>query len=314
MARNNNRLQKVVNRSTMYTITAILIMGFFVPVVMGSTSAWNDWIGDNSGRSYTIRSESDLISIDYNASYNGDIIFRHLYDTSDVVYTDQLVTYGNTTNLGYHTWDLFGNNTGNVTLDADYSAVYLRLNITGRQLRENESVSLFFDVAGFGGIVPQIKVYLHDAGAELAAMTDPEDVYQIGDTVIHDSALNGTVATFETIQYEFSYLDLVTAEDKVGYDNYVLVEIMAADGSLLEEGDTCYLRTYDSALNNFGTMNTESSVRFVHFLTGLFLLVGGIFSTANVSVQGPGLKQSVKTEIQRYKDTKVQRNKNFGRQ
>jgi len=238
-------------------------------------------------------------------------MFRHVNDTDEVVYTDQLVTYGNTTNLGYHTWDLFGNNTGNVTNDADYSAVYLRLNITGRQLRENESISMFFDMAGFGGIIPQIKVYLHDAGVELADMQGNKDVFQIGDTVIHDRALNGTVATFETIQYEFSYFDLVKAEDKVGYDNYVLVEIMAVDGTFLEEGDTCYLRLYDSALNNFGTLNTEASVRFVHFLTGLFLLVGGVFATPNVSVQGPGIKQSIKGEYQRYRENKMQRNQNF---
>lgn len=311
MARNNNRLRQAVNRSTMYTITAIIVMGFFVPVVMGSTSAWNDWIGDNSGRSYTIRSESDLITIDHNASYNGDVLFRHVNDTNDVVYSDQLVTYGNTTNLGYHTWDLFGNNTGNVTNDADYAAVYLRLNITARQLRQNESVCLFVEMAGFGGIVPQIKVYLHDAGVELADMTDNEDVYLLSDQVIHTKALNATAVSFDTIQYEFSYLDLVVAEDQVGPDNYVLLEITAAGGTLIEEGDTCYLRVFDSALNNFGTLNTEASVRFVHFMTGLFLLVGGLFATPNVSVQGPGIKQSIKSEYNRYQQTK-QQNRNFG--
>lgn len=269
-----------------------------MPMVLGGVSAWNDWIGDHTGHAFWVREATDLKTIDVNTSYNGDVLFRYENATNTTRWADQTVTYGNATNFGYHTIAaVVGANEGANASDAK---MFWKLNCTGKDLRDNNTVSISMDLAGFGGIKPNITVYLHDANVSVSDLTGDADIYEIASET-STTALNATAVVFDTVTVEFSILDVLTAEDNVGNDNYVLVELQANTGTI-EEADECYWRLYDSSLNSFGTINTASTVTAVNFILGLFCFVGAFGSTKSFGFSGGGLGEAYYAERQRFRN------------
>lgn len=287
-------IRKGRSRSTMLSLTAIATLVLLVPLVMGVMSGWNDWIGDNTGNAFWVRESADLILVDHNTSYNGDVLFRYENATNATRWSDQTVTWGNTTNFGYHTIPaIVGTNTGANASDA---GLYWRLNCSGKDLRDNNTVSISMDLHNFGGIKPNVTVYLHDSNVELATLTGDANIYQIGVTQGTVACNNSTTVSFITVTVDFSILDIITAEDKVGPDNYVLVVLTANTGTI-EEADVGHWRLYDSSLNNFGVMNTQSGLDFGYFLIGFFLTVAGFFNTPWLNLDSPGVVNSMKSDM-----------------
>ena len=286
-------LKKGRSRATILSLVALCVVVLAIPMTMGVMSGWNDWIGDNSGNSFWVREKADLDQVDFNTSYNGDVLFRYENATNVTRWADQTVTYGNSTNYGYHTIAaVVGANEGANATDA---GMYWRLNCSGKDLRDNNTISISMDLADFGGIKPTITVYLHDSGVAISDLSGDADIYQVGN-VTGTTALNTTVVTFTTLTVEFSILDIITAEDAVGPDNYVLVQLVANTGTI-EEADECYWRLYDSSLNNFGVMNTQAGLDFAYFGIGMFLLVAGFYNTPWLNFNSPGVKSSMSNTV-----------------
>ena len=294
MSRRKGTLKKGVKRSTILTVTAIFALAIFLPAVMGGMSAWNDWIADHNGRAFMVRSSADLITADpvapTNSTLQGDVVYQYYNATDVATYKGIDMIYGNTTNLGYHSFILEGNNSGSSKGNA---LVCFRLNATSTQLRDNNTVAFFMDVAGFSGSNITFELALHDSEKQFA-LANLEPFSACYDYVVADD--NETL-TFTTIEFEFSMLELLTVEDTVGVDNNVVI-VMTTDGTdVFADGDECYVRLYDRSLNNFGTINTASGYTFTLFLIGVFLLSSAFVATPFVNVIGPGFTNTVKRSI-----------------
>ena len=280
-----------VSRAMLFTVTALLVLALFIPLVMGGVDRWNNAINQSAGHNYWLRTSDDLLLTDNNSTYNGAVLFNYYNATNVEKWAEQTVSYGPSVNSGYHTIPLIvGANEGN---SSEEDSLNWRLNVTTKNFRDNSTYQLSMDLSGFGGIKPTVYVYAHRVNKSLAATGD-SNIYLIGSTN-YTTALNTNTTTlvFETVDVEFSYLDIITAEDEIGtLDNYILIKVVANTGNI-SETDSCYFRIYTDNMDAAGTISHASAVSFTQFVIGLFMLSCALFATPNFDVVGTTAGQAV---------------------
>jgi hypothetical protein len=287
MSRKTN-WKKPVKRASVLTITAIFMIAIFIPAVMGGMSAWNDWIADHNGRAFHVRTAANIIDVDpENASLNGDIIGYRENESAEVDFVMQSIIWGNSTNIGYHSFIFEDSDMDEI--DPSVFSFAIRLNCSTVNLRDNNTVSFSMDLAGFNGTDVTVSAYA------CSSLTDwiSADIYLL-DTCAADTVNDSSTITFTTFVMEFSYLDIITAEDSVGVNNYIYISVESDSGSL-EDGAECFFRIYDSSLNNFGTINTAAGYTFTLFMIGMFLVFSAMLASPMVQFVGPGIRKQARS-------------------
>jgi len=300
MARPNNKGARARVRAMVLTLTAIFAVAIFLPALMGAMGAWNQWIADHDGRSFMVRTPTDIITEDtVNATLDGDIIAVGLNSTGDVVYFSQDIIWGNSTNSGYHTILL---DYGDEDIDNTSGITYwLRMPVSGQQMRANNTVSWVLELEGADCdfiFAPYMALVSEDMIDSMTILT--------GFPPTHTITADGNFTSF---QVNISFLDIITMEDSLGAGQTYLIFEFYTTGTF-DEGTELNFRAYDISLNSMGTVNSEAGFKAILFTIGLCFIGGAALIHPAVEFSGPPLRErarSVKNKVSRSRSKKAYR-------
>lgn len=285
--------QKPKIRAMLFTAGILLAVTVLLPAVMGVVGQWNAAVADMDGRMWTLQDNTDVRKQDPVSDENdGEAILVETNESTVVNVTEQTVTWGNASNLGYHTIDpiVCDDNT------TENKFIFMAFNLTSKQLRDNDTYSFVTElrgleegallISGFWLVNPSINKtdMWWDGGRALNSMQQDEYclISENSSGKVEDASTTGE---FTVLYYNFTLWDVLEAEDYVvSKDNYIVYALQVRANDTLN-GAFMDFRIYALSPRGTGYITQQVALDMTYGSIGLICLVFGLFATPWINLQ-----------------------------
>jgi hypothetical protein len=299
-------------RAILTTLGLLVAFCVLLPAAMGVVAAWNNTVSDLDGRCWTLRERTDLKVIDpTDATLDGDLVQTTNNQSNIINITTQTITFGNSSNDGYHSYD---------PVDApdhagagDDMHLIMALNYSSHQLYLNDSTQFITKVRGLTETT-DIKVYVwvqpwnYNKTAEIMwTETDAEVIASNTTEHIESDAIDGE---WTTITCNFTQYDILKAEadlvDPTG--NYLIIEYVIDNQTMTAgdfDGTFLDIQAWFSCPQGMGYISGVYMIEFVTGGIGALMFVCGLMATPWINLsQSGGSAPSIRGKIRQHTDQK----------